>query len=313
MANTALAVRKPFTSSKDTLRRALERALDDEWHALALYEAVLLRFGGRPPFSNIVHAERRHASALLTQFSRLSLKPPPNRWHGHEFNLPETFSEACDMAEIAEIHNAALYDDLIESVNDQEIQTVFENLRAASLERHLRAFRRHSNGWKIVTHDELTARQKTQYERAVQARDDMYGQLMSRLETELKSAKPPAAIDVCKVAAPEIAQKVAARKGVRIGRTSWKLRNPTNTGPPWVALAVHEKPEAPVLAASHDDRLGVTLPIRVSNACLACHGDPKKIAAEVRSKLREQYPDDQATGFRSGDLRGWFWVELAGE
>ena len=30
----------------------------------------------------------------------------------------------------------------------------------------------------------------------------------------------------------------------------------------------------------------------------------------VKVALDEQYPDDQATGFNVGELRGWFWVEF---
>ena len=40
--------------------------------------------------------------------------------------------------------------------------------------------------------------------------------------------------------------------------------------------------------------------------CLGCHG--KSIAPEVKAKLAELYPEDKATGFSEGDLRGAFVV-----
>jgi hypothetical protein len=40
--------------------------------------------------------------------------------------------------------------------------------------------------------------------------------------------------------------------------------------------------------------------------CLTCHGEA--ISPEVAAKLSELYPDDRATGFREGDLRGAFVV-----
>jgi hypothetical protein len=40
--------------------------------------------------------------------------------------------------------------------------------------------------------------------------------------------------------------------------------------------------------------------------CLGCHG--KNIAPEVQAKLDELYPEDQATGFSEGDLRGAFVI-----
>jgi hypothetical protein len=30
----------------------------------------------------------------------------------------------------------------------------------------------------------------------------------------------------------------------------------------------------------------------------------------VREELAERYPADRATGFKVGDIRGWFWVEV---
>jgi rubrerythrin len=257
---------------KSDVQQALDRALDDERHAIAFYEAVITRFGERRPFTNIVRAERRHADALLQQYPRLGLKPPEDRWQAQPVAVPDTFAEACDAAENSEILNAALYDDIITKVSDSEVRAVFEQLRAASQERHLRTFRRHSNGWRAVTPDNLSDKQKAQQTLAERARDEVFKRLMSRLSTELAAGGPAGAISVCKEAAPEIAKDVGQRRSVRIGRTSWKLRNPRNVGPPWTKLLLHDQPETPRLAAARDGRLGVTLPIRVAKTCLACHG-----------------------------------------
>ena len=40
--------------------------------------------------------------------------------------------------------------------------------------------------------------------------------------------------------------------------------------------------------------------------CLACHGS--KIAPEVSDKLKALYPKDQATGYKTGDIRGAFSI-----
>jgi hypothetical protein len=128
--------------------------------------------------------------------------------------------------------------------------------------------------------------------------------------SELAASGPASAIEVCKTVAPQIAGDVSASNGVRIGRTSWKLRNPNNTGPAWTKLVLHERPEAPRFVSARDGRLGVTLPIRVATSCLTCHGNPESIPPSVEAKLRENYASDQATGFREGDLRGWFWIEV---
>jgi rubrerythrin len=293
-----------------TVQAALERALDDERHAIAFYEAVMARFGERSPFSNIVHAERRHAEALLRQYARLGLEPPADRWQSRSIQVPDSFAEACDLAEIAEIRNVAMYDGLIATISDATVRTVFEQLRAASQERHLPAFRRHGNGWRALGLDDLSATQKTQQALARQARDDVFQQLLARLGKELKAGGPAGAIAVCRDVAPQITQEVGRARDVRIGRTSWKLRNPRNVGPPWTDLLLHDQPDAPRVATARDGRLGVTLPIRVAGKCLMCHGPAESIDPAVRLQLRENYPTDRAVGFREGDLRGWFWVEV---
>ena len=40
--------------------------------------------------------------------------------------------------------------------------------------------------------------------------------------------------------------------------------------------------------------------------CLQCHG--QSIAPDVREKLSGLYPEDKATGYREGDIRGAFVV-----
>ena len=54
--------------------------------------------------------------------------------------------------------------------------------------------------------------------------------------------------------------------------------------------------------------VGYVEPIRTKGLCLQCHGNA--IDSTVQVRLNELYPDDQATGFEEGDLRGMFWVKL---
>jgi hypothetical protein len=49
-------------------------------------------------------------------------------------------------------------------------------------------------------------------------------------------------------------------------------------------------------------------PIVVQPMCVTCHG--ADVAPDLRAKIEELYPDDQATGYAAGDLRGIFWAEL---
>ncbi len=56
--------------------------------------------------------------------------------------------------------------------------------------------------------------------------------------------------------------------------------------------------------------LGVTLPITFAANCLDCHGSPDTINPVVKAALAAKYPKDQATGFKEGDIRGWFRVQV---
>jgi len=120
---------------------ALHDALGDEYHAWAIYDQVIHDFGLVRPFSNIRDAEARHIDALLTLFHEYDLTPPLNPWPG-KVDRYTSIRDACAAAMEAEIANAALYERLLESTGRSDILTVFRNLRDASQERHLPAFRR---------------------------------------------------------------------------------------------------------------------------------------------------------------------------
>ena len=42
--------------------------------------------------------------------------------------------------------------------------------------------------------------------------------------------------------------------------------------------------------------------IRVSAPCLTCHGS--EIEQDIQDELKKLYPEDKATGYQAGDLRG---------
>jgi len=123
------------------LSQILLDALEDERKAEATYGAVIEKFGPVRPFVRIIEAERRHAAAVERQMERLGIPVPANNWTGRGV-APGTLTLACEEAIAAEIENIALYDRLLPTVSDREVLKVLTNLQAASLERHLPAFRR---------------------------------------------------------------------------------------------------------------------------------------------------------------------------
>lgn len=149
------------------------------------------------------------------------------------------------------------------------------------------------------------------------------GRLRSELGQAIERAGPLGAIDFCQVEAPRIADQVMAEHGVRLGRVAvpGRNRNPGNVATGWQALALADfqaavmaggAPEAQVQAVRDglpaDVELRVARGIRVEPACLLCHGT--SVAPELVARLRQRYPDDRATGFSEGDLRGAIWAEV---
>jgi hypothetical protein len=172
------------------------------------------------------------------------------------------------------------------------------------------------DSWSTVTDaGSLPESHAAQLDRALKARDTMFQRLLAKLTQTIDDEGPAAAIAVCRDAAPEIAAAVSDEDGLQIGRTSFRLRNPKNTPPDWAAASVEERVEEPRYFVGPEEQLGVLLPIGVQAPCLTCHGPKEKIPGEVQQALAANYPDDQATGFTTGDLRGWFWIEVpaAGE
>jgi uncharacterized protein DUF3365 len=146
--------------------------------------------------------------------------------------------------------------------------------------------------------------------------------LIGELQKAIAAGGPVHAIGVCNVAAPKIAADKSAARQVTIGRTSLKLRQPNNKPDAWEMQqllrfeerrAAGENP-ATIEFAEYVETGGQRVfrymkAIPTAELCLACHGGT--LAPEVTAKLKELYPQDAATGFKVGDVRGAFTIRQA--
>ena len=163
--------------------------------------------------------------------------------------------------------------------------------------------------WEKVLPDLMTETQQAQQELMLTAAKALATELMGELSAALAAGDPSTAIGVCRGKAPSVAAQVSETYGLEIGRTSHRLRNPTNVAPAWADAYVADLVEDPTYLAGPNGELGALLPIRVNAACQMCHGPAEDIDKAIQATLAEDYPDDQAVGFAAGDLRGWLWVE----
>lgn len=147
----------------------------------------------------------------------------------------------------------------------------------------------------------------------------LVNQLGQALKTSITNDGPVAAVGVCKNVAPSIAAHLSSQHGATVKRVGTRVRNP-NAGVPnsWqtealgefeARLAQGEKPAdleywRVVDGAQGKRELRFAKPIVTQQLCLTCHGNPEDIPAPLLEKIRAEYPQDQAIGYRVGQLRG---------
>lgn len=141
--------------------------------------------------------------------------------------------------------------------------------------------------------------------------------LRADLGQALAAGGAEGAVAVCQERAPSIAEELSEASHWQVRRTALKLRNQANGPDDWERaglaelerrLAAGEAPQTLVLTAVVPGPRGRQFrylrAIITGPACLQCHGPALK--PELAAKLQEVYPDDQATGFAPGQLRGAF-------
>ncbi|MDG1249732.1 MAG: DUF3365 domain-containing protein [Gammaproteobacteria bacterium] len=145
--------------------------------------------------------------------------------------------------------------------------------------------------------------------------------LKHTMRTAVRSGGFEQAVSACQIQAPLIKQSHNQESDLEIKRTSLKWRNPNNSPDDWerqVLLAFEQKKQAGVsIKQLHHSEVIKTdtgleyrfmKAIPIKSVCLKCHGDESQIAAPVATALKQQYPLDNATQFKLGDIRGAFSV-----
>lgn len=137
--------------------------------------------------------------------------------------------------------------------------------------------------------------------------------LSGTLQEKMQEGGPALALDYCNTNAYPLTESMSEKYDVTIKRTALYYRNPANkpSAQEESVLNDYQKmmnegqtPEA-VVKVNDDDQAVYYAPIVLAPACVKCHGEPDvEIQPEVYDKILHLYPEDKATGFAAGDLRG---------
>lgn len=141
--------------------------------------------------------------------------------------------------------------------------------------------------------------------------------LVSVLTTEIAKNGLASAVEVCNTKSPQMAKNASAETGWAIKRVSLRNRSPQAVPDAWERAALEEfdrraaAGESPATLekstlveqdGKKEFRYVKALPAQAM--CLGCHGTADKIPADVATKIKALYPEDKATGYAAGHIRG---------
>ena len=144
--------------------------------------------------------------------------------------------------------------------------------------------------------------------------------LLGEVSAQMKAGGAVQAVRYCNEKAIELTDSLAHSYPVEIQRLSDRNRNPNNaiftdrdTRAWQYILAQYDvKKTSDAVLFEDEDNVYYYKAILVGMpACLACHGDPTQdIAPETLSVISSHYPQDKATGYTQGALRGMWKITM---
>jgi len=147
------------------------------------------------------------------------------------------------------------------------------------------------------------------------------GALKSQLQAKMKEDKTGlTALAFCTSSADEITNEVNKKlpEYAKVRRTSLKVRNDKVNSPDATdkkvmeayVSAIEAKKFSPkdIKVVEEGDVTRVYKPLVAKAVCLKCHGTD--LSPKISEAIKSAYPNDKATGFKEGDLRGVIVAEI---
>ena len=158
----------------------------------------------------------------------------------------------------------------------------------------------------------LTLASDTLNQQASAIAADFVGRLKPQLKDALQNGGPVNAIEVCSHQAPKIADALSSETGWMVRRVSLNSRNASRAIPdPWERAvlqdfdrrqAAGENPTQIHYSETTPSHFRYMQAQGTEGVCLMCHG--QQLNPDVREALQQYYPDDNATGYSLGQIRG---------
>jgi len=149
---------------------------------------------------------------------------------------------------------------------------------------------------------------------AMQLVKQFSGTLKPTLKEAFQTGGPGKAIEVCANKAPQIANELSNESAWQIKRVSLKPRNQDDgRADEWETQVLKQfelqqqagvNPSSMIYSELVDDSYRFMKAQAVEGLCLNCHGTA--LSEEVSNMLQQYYPDDKATGYSLGEIRGAF-------
>ena len=176
-----------------------------------------------------------------------------------------------------------------------------------------------------VSHSQQTI-QDSRFEQALrearQVSTELTEKVRGLLLQEIERGGIVNAVRVCSGLAQEITHQFNRSTGHYARRVSLRYRNPKNIPDDYEQRKLEEfdflnrekrleNEYMEVVKEGSQEYLRYMKPLVAIPLCLVCHGPKENIPSEIKAILTEKYPDDRATGFLSGDVRGTISVKIA--
>jgi hypothetical protein len=141
--------------------------------------------------------------------------------------------------------------------------------------------------------------------------------LKSILINQIRTNGMLSAVSVCSDTAQILTNNFGVQKGVYVKRVSLKNRNVNNAPDDFEKRVLNkftlmqlnnelndDSEYAEIVEEGEFKYLRYLKPILVQAECLNCHGSENDISPEVEQLINQEYPNDNAVGYKIGDLRG---------